>query len=62
MLKQFSIKACKLAKTLIIKKTFIKAPFNYKMPKILLKGYKKLEGSLIYLMTKTRFNIYYAVL
>ena len=55
------MKAYKSAKTAIINKTFVKAPLNYETLKTLFKDYKKLKGSLIYLMTKIRFNIYYAV-
>ena len=61
MLKQFGIKACKSAKTLIIKRIFIKALFNYKTPKALLKSYKKLENNLMHLITKTKPDICYAV-
>ena len=62
MLKQFGIKAYKLIKMFIIKKTFVKASLNYKMPKTLLKSYKEFENSLMHLMTKIRPNICYAVL
>ena len=55
------MKAYKPAKTPIIKRILIKTLFNYKTPKTLLKGYKKFKSNLIYLITKTRFNIYYAV-
>ena len=55
------MKICKLAKTPIIKKTLVKAPFNYKAPKALLKGYRKFKGSLMHLMTKIRSNICYTV-
>ena len=36
--------------------------FNYKMPKALFKDYKEFENNLMHLITKTRFDIYYAVL
>ena len=62
MLKRFDIKACKLAKTPITKKTLIKAPLNYKTPKALLKDYKKLKNSLMHLIIKTKSNIYYIIL
>ena len=55
------MKAYKLAKTSIIKKTFMKAPLNYETPKALLKNYKELESNLIYLIIKIRPNICYAV-
>ena len=56
------MKTYKLAKTPIIKRILVKAPFNYKAPKALLKGYKKLKNNLMHLITKIRPNIYYAVL
>ena len=61
MLKRFGIETYKPAKTPIIKKIFVKAPFNYKTPKTLFKDYKKLKNSLMHLMTKIRFDICYAV-
>ena len=61
MLKRFGMKAYKLAKTPIIKRTLVKAPFNYKTPKALFKGYKEFKNNLMYLIIKIRFNIYYAV-
>ena len=40
----------------------MKASLNYKAPKVLLKSYKEFKGSLMHLIIKTRFDIYYAVL
>ena len=61
MLNWFGMKVFKLTKTLIIKRTLMKAPFNYKTPKALLKDYKEFKGSLMHLITKTKSDIYYAV-
>ena len=62
MLKRFGMKAYKPVKTLIIKKTLVKAPLNYETPKALFKNYKKLKGSLMHLMIKIKPDICYAIL
>ena len=58
---QFNIFYYNPAPSLIAEKILMKAPLEYEAAPELLKTYREMEGSLMYLITRTRPDICYAV-